>query len=172
MIWRLCVVRVARGSTIVALVILSYPPKSYPQLISSLCGKWSVRRGEAPAPAPRKSASGGGAGGGGAGGGGGACATSITTPGSPRFPRKANSAAAASTLAAVSSVVAYNNKLNGGPLAVNCDNDGNNGNSNSNGNGKGDGNSNGGVTRCNNNNNNSHNIQQSTKWGDVGSQLQ
>ena len=66
-------------------------------------------------------------------------------------PRKANSTAAASTLAAVSSVVAYNNQLNGGSLAVDCNddnNDGGNSNSNGNGNSKGDGDgkSNGGGT--------------------------
>ena len=93
------------------------------------------------------------------------------------MPRKANYAAAASTLAAVSSVVTYNNQLNGGPSAVDCnddDDDGGNGNGDSDGNGygegDGDGEGNGGGTRCNNNDNN-HNIQQSTKWGAVGGRL-
>ena len=160
------------------MVILSYPPN--PPLITLWKEVSYVRRGEVPAPdpAPRKSAGGGGlARGGGAGGGGDACATSITTPGSPRLPRKANYAAAASTLAAVSSVVTYNNQLNGGPSAVDCnddDDDGGNGNGDSDGNGygegDGDGEGNGGGTRCNNNDNN-HNIQQSTKWGAVGGRL-
>ena len=92
------------GNIIVVHGHIIIPPESYLQHLSSLCGKRYVRRGEVPAPAPRKSA-----GGGGAGGGGDACATSITTPGSPRLPRKASSAAAASTLAAVSGVVAHNN---------------------------------------------------------------
>jgi hypothetical protein len=92
------------------------------------------------------------------------------------LPRKANYAAAASTLAAVSSVVTYNNQLNGGPSAVDCnddDDDGGNGDSDGNGYGEGDGDGegNGGGTRCNNNDNN-HNIQQSTKWGAVGGRLQ
>jgi hypothetical protein len=58
------------------------------------------------------------------------------------------------TLAALSSVVTYNNQLNGWPSAVDCnddDNDGGNGDSDGNDNGKGDGDSegNGGGTRCN-----------------------
>ncbi len=62
----------------------------------------------------------------------------------------------------------YNNQLNGGPLAVDCDDDDNgNGNGNGNSNGDGDGNSNGegdgdgegngGSTCCNNNDNNNNN---------------
>ncbi len=56
--------------------------------------------------------------------------------------------------------IRYNNQLNGGPLAVDCDDDDND-NSDSNGNddGKGDrdGEGNGGSTRCNNNDNNNNN---------------
>ena len=62
------------------------------------------------------------------------------------------------TLAALSSVVTYNNQLNGWPSAVDCNddyNDGGNGDSDGNGNGEGDGDDegNGGGTRCNKYNN-------------------
>jgi hypothetical protein len=51
----------------------------------------------------------------------------------------------------------YNNQLNGGPLAVDCNDDNNDdgnsdGNGNSDGKGDGDGEGNGGSTRCNDNN--------------------
>ena len=59
----------------------------------------------------------------------------------------------------------YNNQLNGGPLAVDCDDDDNNnsdsnsvGTGNGNGEGERDGKGNGGGTRCSNNDdaNNNH----------------
>ena len=99
--------------SLLSLPLPSLYPRPLPPTIMRVCRKRSVPRGKAPAPAAKKSA-----GGGGAGGGGGACATSIASPGTRRLPRKANSAAAVSTLAAVSSVVAYKNQLNGG--AVGC----------------------------------------------------
>ena len=68
--------------------------------MQQVCEKGSVPRGKAPAPAAKKSA-----GGGGAGGRGGACATSNATPGSCKLPREANSTAAVSAIAALSSVV-------------------------------------------------------------------
>ena len=78
--------------------IISLPLQ--PTIMQQVCEKRAVLHCKAPAPAAKKSA-----GGGGAGGGGGACATSIATPGSCKFLRKSNSAAVASTLAAVSGVV-------------------------------------------------------------------
>jgi hypothetical protein len=52
----------------------------------------------------------------------------------------------------------YNNQLNGGPSAVDCnDDDDKDGNSNGCGKGDGDGKGNGGSTHCNNNNDNKNN---------------
>ncbi len=56
----------------------------------------------------------------------------------------------------------YNNQLNGGPLAVDCDDDDDDngdsdGNGNSDGKGDGDGEGNGGSTRCNDNNKQNNN---------------